>query len=261
MMKMRARFRKNLPQLFALFSGVVIGLLVLPYLLAGEVYDYVDTMDGVRLPDVDAIVCLAGGRGRIAAAGDLWYRYWEASHRKPQPGEPPPPPVPVLYIAGMGPQSTWAVFRRQLRSGVRDVIPPEYVVIERESFNTEANARWLGRHISRQLPVSEPRLLAASPESGAGQALGPVPASATPLGSRWTKIVLVTSPYHMRRSAFIFQRVFQSVGQEIQIQTLSAFQEPFEAGEWRSSVHGTRVTMLEYFKWLYYRLFWTPGTG
>lgn len=45
----------------------------------------------------------------------------------------------------------------------------------------------------------------------------------------------------------------------MQIQTLSAFQEPFEPGEWRASLHGTHVTMLEYLKWVYYRLFWKPS--
>ena len=42
-------------------GAFVAGLLVLPLLLAGEIYDYQDTVDGVRLPSVDAIVVLAGG--------------------------------------------------------------------------------------------------------------------------------------------------------------------------------------------------------
>ena len=58
--------------LFAVASlGMVVGALLLASILAGEIYDYQDTVDGVHLPKVDAIVVLAGGKGRISAAGDL----------------------------------------------------------------------------------------------------------------------------------------------------------------------------------------------
>ncbi|MCM2278752.1 MAG: YdcF family protein [Oligoflexia bacterium] len=263
--------RSRLRQVPALVLGLFLGISILPYFLAGEVYDYNDTMDGVRLPEVDAIVCLAGGRGRIAAAGDLWYRYWEANHRLREPGGPPPPKVPFLYISGMGPQATYAVFRRQLRAGVREVIPPEYVILERESFNTEANARWLSRYILRQelsngAGTFRPPYRPTSGGQG-GASIGDRRLPSTVLSeprlllpdSPWRRVVLVTSPYHMRRSALIFQKVFQAAGLAMQIQTLSAFQEPFEPGEWRASLHGTHVTMLEYLKWVYYRLFWKPS--
>src|SRR5690348_11457137 len=63
--------------------GMISGCLTLgiAYYSAGEIYEYQDTVDGAHLPNIDAIVCLAGGRGRIAAAGDLWYRYWERARK------------------------------------------------------------------------------------------------------------------------------------------------------------------------------------
>jgi uncharacterized SAM-binding protein YcdF (DUF218 family) len=196
-----------------LVFGIFVGLMILPFILAGEIYEYQDTVDGVHLPPVDAIVCLAGGRGRIAAAGDLWYHYWERSH-----GDPP-----ILYISGMGPQSTWTVLLRQLRAGVRQVIQSEDVILETESQNTESNAQLLAKFVQLK---------------------------------GWTRILLVTSPYHMRRATFIFDRTLKSLGLKVEIQTLSAFQEPFEAGEWRSNIHGIHVTLIEYIKWVYYRYLW-----
>lgn len=205
------RIRQSFCVLAASFGGAVLGALILPYILAGDIYDYQDSVDGVHLPEVDAIVCLAGGRGRIAAAGDLWYRYWEAKK------------TPILYISGMGPNSNWGVLIRQLRTGVRSVVRPENVVLETESMNTESNARWLARFA---------------------------------LQRNWTRILLITSPYHMKRAHYIFERVLEGTGRSFQISTLSVFQEPFEPGEWRTDLHGIRVTLWEYLKLVYYRHFW-----
>ena len=47
---------------------MTLGALALAYVMAGDIYEYQDTVDGVHLPEVDAIVCLAGGRGRAAEA-------------------------------------------------------------------------------------------------------------------------------------------------------------------------------------------------
>ena len=62
-------------------GGLAFGFSLLASLLAGDIYDYQDTVIQDDLPEIDAIVCLGGGRGRIGAAGDLWYRYWEAVQR------------------------------------------------------------------------------------------------------------------------------------------------------------------------------------
>src|SRR4051812_38525332 len=107
----------RLALLFSLLLGICIGALALPYILAGEIYEYQDTFDGAHLPPVDAIVCLAGGRGRIAGAGDLWYQYWDAAHQVRTGEMPPIHPVPVLYFSGVGPQLNWTSFLKRLRSG------------------------------------------------------------------------------------------------------------------------------------------------
>jgi uncharacterized SAM-binding protein YcdF (DUF218 family) len=212
------KVRRILVHLTFLVLGIALGAMALPLILAGEIYEYQDTVDGVHLPEVDAIVCLAGGRGRIAAAGDLWYRYREDGQQ-----ENPPKNPPLLYISGMGPQSTWPIFVRQLRAGVRPVIHPEQVYLETESTNTEANALWFARYAEKR---------------------------------GWKRILLMTSPYHMKRAYFIFDRTLKDHGLNIRIHTLSALQEPFGEGEWRGSLHGVHVTVGEYIKWVYYKYFW-----
>jgi uncharacterized SAM-binding protein YcdF (DUF218 family) len=197
---------------------------------AGSIYDYEDTVDGVRLPAVQAIVVLAGGRGRIGFAGDLWNRYREMA---------PHQAAPSLYLSGVGPQTTFKGVQGQLRPGVREVLKTEQVVIENESTNTEENARWLVRYAR---------------ERG------------------WDRVLLVTSSYHMKRARLIFDQILENEAirrnalraaegprlSPVQLETLSVFQDPFEPGEWISSVHGIRVTLGEYLKWLYYSRFWQP---
>lgn len=205
--------------------GIFVGAMGLAYISAGEIYDYQDSVDGVHLPEVDAVVVLAGGRGRIASAADTWYRYWELA-QSPVKGagkRAVPEKPPILYISGMGHQANWNVLAKQVRRGVLQVMTAEDVVLEVESSNTDENARWLARYAA---------------ERG------------------WSKILLMTSSYHMRRARFIFDRVFSTLEDPIEIETLSLFQDPFEAGEWRSSLHGIRVTLIEYLKWIYYRSFW-----
>jgi len=193
--------------------------LITAYYLAGEIYDYQDTVDGVHLPPVDAIVCLAGGRGRIAAAGDLWYRYLELSKKS----SPSIQKVPVLYLSGTGRQVTWNLLLKQFRRGVAQSIQLENVMIEKESLNTDENARWLA-YFAKEY--------------------------------HWKRVLLLTSSYHMKRARFIFDRVLRKLGTPIEVETLSVYQEPFAADEWRSGPNGIRVTFVEYLKWLYYRTVW-----
>ena len=196
-------------------GGMLFGIFLISFYLAGEIYDFQDTVDGTHLPQVDVIVCLAGGRGRISAAGDLWFRYLEQS-------EAPDFKLPLLYISGMGHQTKWASFTRQLRRGVRDIIRPEQVILETDSTNTEENAQYFA-----QLAIEH----------------------------HWNKVLLVTSSYHMKRAHYIFEQVLHANDQtkSMSIETLSLIQDPFEASEWRASFFGIRVTLFEYLKWIYYR--------
>lgn len=106
---------------------------------------------------------------------------------------------------------------------MRQVIQPADVVLETESQNTESNALLLARFVELR---------------------------------GWKRVLLITSPYHMRRATYIFDRTMKNLGLTVEVQTLSAFQEPFEPGEWRSSLHGVHVTLIEYGKWIYYRYLW-----
>lgn len=212
-------FRRFLKEMGFLGMSVTVGALLLAYYLAGEIYDYQDTVDGAHLPEVDAIVCLAGGRGRIAAAGDLWYRYWEQAHGFGMSKKK----IPVLYFSGMGPQSNWNALSKQLRRGVLQSIRQNDVIIENESSNTDTNARWLARYAQER---------------------------------HWKRILLMTSSYHMKRARFIFNHVLKTRENPIDVETLSVYQEPFASEEWRDGPNGIRVTLIEYLKWIYYQSIW-----
>jgi uncharacterized SAM-binding protein YcdF (DUF218 family) len=203
--------------------GVALGIAILCFVSAGDIYDYQDSVDGVHLPSVDAIVVLAGGRGRIAQAGDRWYRYWELS-RVPWAGTRPKAaerPTPLLYFSGTGPKTTWPSLRKQMRPGILPAISAQNVILETESENTVENAIWAARYAK---------------ERG------------------WQSVLLITSRYHMKRSRHIFSTLVP-----VHLETLSVYQEPFEPGEWRDGLHGIRVTMLEYLKYLYYTKIWRNG--
>ncbi len=231
-MQVRERIRRKRSLWWGGGLGAVLllGALIFGLSSAGSIYSYQDTVDGVRLPAVDAIVVLAGGRGRIAVAGDLWNRYREIA----RPAAPP-----VLYFSGVGRQTTFALVRGQLRPGVTEVIQPEQVVVENESSNTEENALWLARYAR---------------ERG------------------WNRVLLVTSSYHMKRARLIFAQVLADEARRrnamrlaegvqlvpVEVETLSVYQDPFEPGEWLTSLHGARVTLIEYLKWIYYTRFWGP---
>jgi uncharacterized SAM-binding protein YcdF (DUF218 family) len=186
--------------------------------LAGDVYEYTDSYDGGDLPDVDAIVCLGGGRGRIAASGDLWFRFFEKRG---------PEKTPVLYFAGLGPKAGWSTIRSQVREGVLKALKPSRVIIETESLNTEENAKLLIPYAKR---FGWRRILLLTSRYHMKRA---------------SFIFSKVFEHLPAESAFTMQ-------------TLSIVQEPFEPGEWRESFQGVRITVQEYLKGLYYFHFWVP---
>ncbi|MBY0469535.1 YdcF family protein [bacterium] len=213
--RIRRYFKVGAQALAWVAGAITLFCTIWAFIWAGDIYEYQDSVDGVHLPQVDVIVCLAGGRGRISAAGDLWYRYYEAFQNPP-----------VFYVSGMGGKSNWNVLAKQVRPGVLSALKPKNVILENQSSNTDGNAQFLTR---------------AAKEHG------------------WTRILIVTSRYHMRRARYIFEETLTTLGHPVQIETLSVYQEPFEPNEWRDDLQGIRVTMIEYVKWLYYTLNWTPG--
>src|SRR4051794_1415407 len=104
-------FRRIFVDLGLISLGAALGFLTLAFLLAGEIYDYHDTVHLDSLPEVDAIVCLAGGRGRIAAAEELWYRYYNESQLPGHSNKA----IPVLYFSGMGQKANWNALVKQFR--------------------------------------------------------------------------------------------------------------------------------------------------
>ena len=211
-------------------SAVFVSFLLI-FWAAGMIYDYQDTVDGASLPEVDAVVVLAGGRGRISTAGDVWYRYWEGAQVPLSglgPRLPPRVKVPVFYFSGVAKQATWPSVSRQLRRGVLSSITERDVILENQSENTIENIEWL---------------------IGTARAEG------------WKSLLLVTSSYHMRRARSLFEKTweanFAGKGElRPRLETLSVLTDPFEPGDWASSVAGIRVTMLEYLKWLYTETLW-----
>jgi len=213
-------------------------MLVLAFASAGAIYEYSDTVPQGEgpLPEVDVIVCLAGARGRIGAAAGLWYRYWgERGGRHARLGQtpgnsdevPPARRVPVLYFAGLGPTAGWSVVEPQLGGEVRAALDREQVVLETESGNTEENARWLAHYMRDR---------------------------------GWRRILLVTSSYHMKRARLIFSDVLSKKlagSGGVRIETYSVAQEPFVPGRWAEDLYAARVTLVEYFKWVYYRAVWS----
>lgn len=197
--------------------GVLVGALLIVCLQAGKLYDYKDTVDGAKVPEVDAIVCLAGGRGRIAAASDFWFRYYELEEQRKIEK------TPLLYISGMGSSSNWNTFSKLVRAGVLASMRPSDVTLETESLNTEENAIWVAKN---------------------AQLRG------------WKKIVLMTSPYHMKRATHIFQKVLKKYNLPLPIETLSVYTEPFDPEDWYESFLGIRVTLWEYLKLIYYTTIW-----
>jgi len=205
---------------FFFLIGLLCGFFLFTFIRAGSIYEYSDSIDGAILPDTDAIVVLAGGRGRISAAGDFWFRYREREE------EGVIERSPILYLSGLGPTVTFDQLHRQVRAGVYKTMRPSDVVLETESRNTEENALWV---------VKNARLRG------------------------WKRVVLMTSPYHMRRSQWIFQSVLKEAQVSLKVESLSIDQEPFNVDEWRTSFTGVRMTIVEYLKWLYYTTFWKPG--
>lgn len=195
------------------------GVTLFTFLRAGTIYEYTDTLDGAKLPDTDAIVVLAGGKGRISAAGDFWFRYFEKEQSREIEK------APILYLSGLGPQTSWRRLERHIRPGVFKAMRPSDVVLETESRNTEENAIWVAKNARLR---------------------------------GWHRIVLMTSPYHMRRSRWIFEQVLRNAGVPLQVETTTIDQEPFSQEEWRTSFSGVRITILEYVKWLFYTTFWEP---
>jgi uncharacterized SAM-binding protein YcdF (DUF218 family) len=196
--------------LLSLLFGVFLAAATLVWLGAGEIYDYSDSFELSRDgSEIEVVVVLAGGKGRIPLAVELWKRI-----RVLRAGRADP----VLFLSGLGPNTGVEALSGQ---GVPDedvrLFTRENLVFENVSENTFENAQMFAS-FARQ--------------------------------KNWKQILLVTASYHMRRAEFILKRALDP---DVRVRT-----ETFDAGrfgrnEWRKDEYSIRVTVFEYFKWLYYR--------
>lgn len=197
---------------------VAVAILSVLFYYANSVYDFKPSVSDSALPEVDVIVCLGGGKYRIQETAQVWLKYKKLTQETSVP-------LPILYLAGMGPKLTWTQLEKHFQEDVNAVIRPEDVVLETESVNTEENAEYFLRKLR---------------ERG------------------WNKVLLVTSSYHLKRAHDIFRRVFEVSGIPIELSTMSVSKDPFESREWWYSPIGVEVTVVEYFKWIYYQKVWEP---
>ncbi|MBN20675.1 MAG: hypothetical protein CL678_05240 [Bdellovibrionaceae bacterium] len=137
-MKFRKTFQWFLLGITTLF-GVAVGATLTLLITAGMIYDTGDTYHPGQKPQVDVIVCLAGARGRIAKAAEIWEAYYLEAPDKP----------PLLYISGMGPQADWSVFEKQIPPWIQSHLTQEWVILENQSTNTVENAQWLLKYAAQ----------------------------------------------------------------------------------------------------------------
>jgi uncharacterized SAM-binding protein YcdF (DUF218 family) len=69
---------------------------------------------------------------------------------------------------------------------------------------------------------------------------------------RWRSLIVVTSPYHTRRSRMIFQQVFRSTGVTVAISPAAGHW--YSADSWRRTPVGVQVTLKEYLKLALYHI-------
>jgi uncharacterized SAM-binding protein YcdF (DUF218 family) len=206
-----------------LLLGFIILLIIGAFAYkASDLYHYQDTIDGVHLPETDVIVCLAGGKGRIASAGDLWLRYQQEVELKILKG------LPMLFFSGVGSGQTWSTVSKQMRRGVVNLIKADHIHLEDQSLNTEENAKYFIDEAKKK---------------------------------NYRRMVLLTSSYHMKRAKRIFEVLARKEKLPLEIQTYTLTQDPYNAEDWTESLQGIHVTTVEFMKWLYYDWIWSKKMG
>lgn len=113
--------------------GFFITALVFFWFAAGEIYDYEDTFDFESdAAHTDVVVVLAGGKGRIRTAVDLWKDIRATKKKKPEP---------VLFLSGVGLNTNLETLREQgVPKETLLLFTIDNIVIENVSENTFENA-------------------------------------------------------------------------------------------------------------------------
>lgn len=118
--------------ILSLLFGALLSSFLFLWLASGEIYDYDDNFvidrDG---PQVDVVLCLAGGKGRIPVTVKLWEKLKE---KRANP--------PVLFLSGVGLHANEETLIEQgVSKEVVKNMKRDDVVFERVSTNTFENAQ------------------------------------------------------------------------------------------------------------------------
>lgn len=70
--------------------------------------------------------------------------------------------------------------------------------------------------------------------------------------NNFRSVIIITSPYHLRRVSFIFRKVFNESGTTLIFH--SSYKEPFEIKSWWKSYIGRKMVIMEYLGLVYYQL-------
>ncbi len=164
-LKKTVRFLRSV---ILIFTGAAVATLAFLWIAAGEIYDYDDSFSFERdSNDVDVILVLAGGKGRIETAAELWQKI---SQRRMEKKLKPC----FLFFSGVGPRVDLAALTDKAKtSAALKQLNRDFIIFEDVSENTFENAQIFSA-FARQ--------------------------------NHWKHIVVVTAGYHMRRAYFILEK-------------------------------------------------------
>jgi uncharacterized SAM-binding protein YcdF (DUF218 family) len=128
------RMKKLLTYSVSLLFGALLSALLFLWMASGEIYDYQDNFNEAEHgAQIDVVLCLAGGKGRIPFAVNTWQRLRPMNKNMH---------TPVLYLAGLGINANVATLSEQgVSNELLKEIKKEDVVFENVSTNTFENAQ------------------------------------------------------------------------------------------------------------------------
>jgi uncharacterized SAM-binding protein YcdF (DUF218 family) len=139
---------------FSLLAGSALAAVAFIWFAAGEIYDYKDSFDLDRDGrEIEVVVVLAGGKGRIPLAVELWQKIRSLRGEKNEP---------VLFLSGVGHSTGIEAFRSQdVPEGSIRLFNKTNLVFENVSENTFENAQ-LFASFARQKAWKKVLLVTAS---------------------------------------------------------------------------------------------------
>lgn len=114
--------------------GAMLSAALFLWMASGEIYEYQDNfIEAQHGASIDVVLCLAGGKGRIPFAVNVWHQLRPLNKNLH---------TPVLYLAGLGPNANIETLAEQgVPKDLLKEIKKEDVVFENVSTNTFENAQ------------------------------------------------------------------------------------------------------------------------